>query len=143
MPADTCDHPATAGAQPLPDPDGQFAPGNCRNPPRLPALILAVALVIALVEILVLARTRGFSNESGITLRFLSIGFHPWFWVTSLYLIWCAAWRVMAIGRPGWFRFLIRGAALCAAVAALSVYGISWGFFLWTGQFADVEVIQF
>ena len=57
--------------------------------------------------------------------------------------MWCAAWRVVAIPGPRSISIFTRGLATVAAIMALAAYGVSWGFFLRTGQFANVEVMQF
>jgi arylsulfatase A-like enzyme len=137
------DKDGTAGSSPLPTHDKRLFQEAHRGTPRLPAFFLAVAILVSLVEFLLLGRTSAYSFEGNVTLKFFSMLFHPWFWVTSVYLMWCTAWLALAIRRPRWISLVTRGLAMTAAILGLLIYGTSWGFFLKTGQFATIEVVQF
>src|SRR4051812_2140736 len=102
MSAPTNYNDGTATLIPLRDHDNGLSQEAHRKSPRLPAFCLALALVISLVEIFLLARTNAFTVRANPTLRVFCMAFHPWFWVTSIYWVWCTSRLVLATGRLTW-----------------------------------------
>ena len=110
--------------------------------PNLPVALLSITGFT--IEAVLLTRTPDHVYLAGGPTPLVAVMFLAWFWLTVGWLAWLAAQACNRVAQHGRLSAtLAYGAAALGASLATLVYIASWGFFLQSGRFANLDVLQF